>query len=209
MIIRENWLTIIRDGNNVVLSNCSWNAQGEIIIPEGVTHIGERAFRGCLDVTSVSIPQSVTSIDRSAFSCCQGLRFINVEIGNKVYDSRENCNAIIESKLNTLLVGCMNTVIPDSVIVIADGAFSCCVDLRSINIPERVTYIGKDAFLATKLTDITIPKSVAVIGDRAFSYCNGLASVKIKNNEIVIGKGAFSNCPNLTFVDLPNDYVKI
>ncbi|MDD6831945.1 MAG: leucine-rich repeat domain-containing protein, partial [bacterium] len=87
-----------------------------VTIPNSVTSIGDYAFCACSGLTSVTIPNSVTEIGRGAFSDCSGLTSIKVESGNSVYDSRENCNTIIETATNTLISGCKNTIIPNSVI---------------------------------------------------------------------------------------------
>ena len=97
--------------------------------PYPVTSIGDGAFRGCWGLTSVTIPNSVTSIrggafgGGAAFARCSGLTSIKVESGNSVYDSRENCNAIIETATNTLITGCKNTIIPNSITKIGYQAF--------------------------------------------------------------------------------------
>ena len=127
---------------------------GDLTIPESVT------FRGC--------PYPVTSIGNEAFDGCSGLTSIKVESGNSVYDSRKNCNAIIETATNTLISGCKNTIIPNSVTSIGKGAFEHC----------------------TGLTSVTIPNSVTSIGDYAFDGCWGLTSVNIPNSVTSIGDGA-------------------
>ena len=114
--------------------------------PYPVTSIGDGAFRGCWGLTSVTIPNSVTSIRQGAFGSCNGLTSIKVESGNSVYDSRENCNAIIETATNTLITGCNNTIIPNSVTSIGDYAFEHCTGLTSVTIPNSVTSIGAGAF---------------------------------------------------------------
>ena len=96
-----------------------------ITIPENVTSIGNYAFRNCSGLTSITIPNSVTSIGEKAFSYSR-LTSIIVESGNTVYDSRENCNAIIKTATNALLHGCNTTVIPNSVTSVKKDAFSKC-----------------------------------------------------------------------------------
>ena len=143
-------LTSVTLGNSVasIGNSAFWSCDGltSITIPNSVTSIGERAFQACDGLTSITIPNSVTSIGNKAFSGCSGMTTISVESGNTVYDSRNNCNAIVESATNTLMCGCKNTVIPNSVTSIANDAFSCCSGLTSITIPNSVTSIGYSAF---------------------------------------------------------------
>lgn len=153
-----------------------------IIIPNCVTSIGYNAFWGCRGLTSIIIPNSVTSIGNSAFGGCSGLTSIKVETGNEYYDSRNDCNAIIRKSDNTLVCGCMNTVIPNSVTSIGGSAFANCSGLASIIIPNNVTSIGNNAFAScSALTSITIPNSVTSIGNYAFSNCSGLTSIEVES----------------------------
>ncbi len=181
-----------------------------VTIPNSVTSIGDRAFRICTSLISVEIPNSVTEIGAYAFLGCSGLTSIIVESENTKYDSRNNCNAIIETSTNTLIFGCMNTIIPNSVTSIGDYAFYKCTGLTSITIPNSVTSIGIAAFEGCSgLTSVTIGNSVTSIGDDAFSYCTGLTSVTIPNSVTEIGNAAFYGCSGLTEVTIPNSVTTI
>ena len=181
-----------------------------VTIPNSVTGIGNYAFSSCSGLTSVTIPNSVTSIGGSAFSGCSGLTSMIVESGNTKYDSRNNCNAIIETASNTLISGCKNTVIPNSVTSIGDNAFESCSNLTSIIIPNSVTSIGSHAFAyCSGLTSVTIPNSVTSIGYEAFCCCSNLGSVTIPNSETSIGNYAFLGCFALTSVTIPNSVTSI
>ena len=168
-----------------------------------MTSIGYAAFSGCSGLTSVTIGNSVTSIDNAAFDGCSGLTGMKVDANNPKYDSRENCNAIIETSSNTLIYGCQTTVIPNSVTSIGGSAFWGCSGLTSVTIPNNVTSIGRSAFYnCSGLTSVTIPNSVTSIGQYAFSGCSGLTSVTIPNSVTIIEYGTFSGCSGLTSVTI-------
>ena len=150
-----------------------------IILPNSVTFIGSHAFYNCGHLTSMTIPNSVTSIAGNPFVYCSRLVRINVEAGNMVYDSRNNCNAIIKTGTNELIAGCKNSFIPDSVTSIGDYAFSNCSTLASITIPNSVVSIGERAFFMCYLPSLTIPSSVTSIGKEAFGNCIRLASITV------------------------------
>ena len=188
---RENCNAIIETATNTLLSGCQ-----NTIIPNSVTSIESSAFYRCSSLTSIIIPNSVTSIVNNPFEGCYSLSSIVVESGNHTYDSRENCNAIIETKSNTLIAGCKNTTIPNNVTSIGNNAFSDCSSLTSITIPESVTSIGNWAFsYCSSITSITIPESVTSIGNFAFFNCSSLTSISIPNNLTSIGRAAFTATP--------------
>ena len=113
-----------------------------VTIEEGITSIENDAFSNCKKLFSITIPNSVTSIGRSAFWECSGLARVQVAENNPVYDSRKDCNAIIETATNTLLYGCISTDIPSGVTSIGEDAFYECSGLSNINIPDSVASIG-------------------------------------------------------------------
>ena len=192
---------------------------GEVTIPASVTYggstytvtsIGHYAFRHCSGLFSVTIPKTVTSISRSAFEYSSDLTSFIVETGNPNYDSRNNCNAIIETSTNTLIIGCQKTIIPNSVTTIGDYAFLQCYGLSSITIPNSVTAINNCAFYNCRgLTSVTIGNSVTSIGENAFNGCSGLTSITIPNSVTSIGGWAFSGCSGLTSITIGNSVTSI
>ena len=169
----------------------------DLVIPNSVTRIGNYAFYGCSGLTSVTIPNSVTRIGYCAFSSF-GLASFVVKEGNTVYDSRNNCNAIIETASNTLICGCKTTIIPNDVESIGSGAFYNCDGLTSVTIPNSVESIGPSAFYqCSGLTSVTIGNSVTSIEKYTFYGCSGLTSVTIGNSVESIVGFAFSGCSNL------------
>ncbi len=172
-VIIGNSVTSIGYGAFVYCSSLT-----SIQIPNSVTSIGEWALGYCSSLTSIEIGNSVTSIGNNAFAYCESLTNIVVDYDNAVYESRNGCNAIIETASNTLIAGCKNTIIPNGVTSIGDIAFNGCSSLTSIQIPNSVTSIGDYAFSnCSSLTGIEIPNSVTSIGDRAFYGCSSLTKI--------------------------------
>ena len=199
-----------------------WNEDlTSVTIPNSIENIEAEAFYGSSGLTSIRIPASVKSIGPMAFGRT-GLNSIEVDKANKFFDSRNDCNALINSTTNELLAGSDKTVIPNSVTKIAKAAFADCM-IKSIVIPNSVKEIGKEAFLdcinltsvtlpnglkviekgtfmgCTNLKSISLPESLTTIGDVAFEY-SGLESITIPANVKEIGIRAFDECNNLKTV---------
>lgn len=204
-----------------------------IHMPDSLTSIGDSAFYGCSKLKSVNIPANVTNIEGMVFSCCGNLDDIEVDINNEIYDSRNNCNAIIETKTNTLVSGCKNTTIPDNVQNIGYQAFYDCSNLEHIDIPKSVKNIGEEAFAkcddlksinlsenleeideqafngCSNLQSIDIPDTVTYIGAFAFWECSSLEQVILSKNLSIIGSSAFNGCSNLRNITIPEKVTEI
>ena len=194
---RNNCNAIIETASNTLIMGCANTS-----MPNTVKTIADYAFSGIGTIKSIFIPASVTKLSYSSFSACNAVTSIVVDSNNPVYDSRNNCNAIIETASNTLIKGCPNTTIPNTVTEIGDHAFQdYATTLTTISIPNSVRKIGKLAFGACyNLTSITIPNSVTYIGDSAFRDCRSIASVTIPSSVTYIGKDTFSACTNLNSI---------
>lgn len=189
-----------------------------VYIPNSVRSIGGEAFYGCVKMNTIVIPASVTEMgsgDTGCFYFCETLQSMTVEEGNPIYDSREGCNAIIETASNTLIAGCVNTTVPASVTGIGPWAFKGCTGLKSFTIPNTVQTIGvlnpfdeclgltqltvdmetipTEAFSNTPLVEqLTIGNHVQNISDRAFKGCSKLTSLSLGNSVVTIGEEAFA-----------------
>lgn len=204
-VIIPDSVTAIADG---VFSGCV--SLKKVEIPDTVTVIGAWCFADCFSLESIVIPKGVTKITHNAFSRCNKLSSIKVSGDNKKYDSRNNCNAVIEINTNTLLFGCKNSVIPDTVTSIGADAFSCCYGLRTIKIPSSVKSIGENAFMmCNSLESIVIPDSVENVDEWAFSECTSLTNIKLSNKLSTISGWMFANCNSLSAITIPDSVKEI
>ncbi len=188
-------LTISGTGSMTNYTSSSVSPWGKditkVVIKDGVTGVGSRAFYYCESLTSVTIPDSVTSIGYSAFYECSSLMSVTIP------DS-------VTSIGNYAFYGCTSltsVTIGNSVTSIGDSAFSGCTSLISIDLPDGLTSIGSSAFgYCGSLTKVDIPDSVTSIGYDAFRYCESLTSVTIPDSVTSIGNNAFSYCSSLKSV---------
>ena len=158
---------------------------------ESLEKIYGGAFECCRKLTSIIIPSTVTHIGYNPIYDCSSLESVIVEKDNTVFDSRDNCNAIIETEANRLRAGCKTSTIPYGVEELYYGAFLGLRDLKSIEIPNTVKIINTQALNSTGITSITLPESLEEIGYAAFSG-NELTSITIPANVKVIRDHAFA-----------------
>ena len=218
-----------KDGKRLLKAYSKLN--GEYHIRKGTICICFSAFENCAGLTGVVIPEGITEIGDFAFSNCPSLENILVSADNPSYVSINNC--CLSKDLRKLIFGCRSSIIPEGISMIEESAFEGCVGLTSIVMPEGVKEIGWDAFSGctgltnivipdsvteinggaffgcTSLTSIVIPKGVTEIGESAFGGCVGLTSVVIPEGVTEIGESAFGGCVGLTSVVMPKSVTKI
>ena len=216
---RNNCNAIIATEKNELIQGCQ-----STVIPNGVISIGQNAFMGidnlktiqipntvqtlqnncfrdCKGLTSINIPSSVKELNYSCFCGCSALVSITVDNANTVFDSRNNCNAIIETAKNELIKGCNNTKIPDGIVTISSCAFEGCTELTSIGLPNGLVEIGNSAFFGcTNLETISFPSTLTTIKSSAFYGCSSLKSLVIPRSVQIIGDRAFYGCGALTSI---------
>ena len=191
-------LEIIETGSCYDDLEVKGNSLTKLILPKQLKKIGDLAFYGCLSLDEIEIPASVYEIGRSPFVGCNELRNLCVHPNNIVYDSRDNCNAIIETKSGTLIQGTNFTIIPQTVKHIGNNAFGNCLKIESIEIPESVYTIGDGTFFDCRsLKEIVFPSSIRTIGEGALARCMSLNHIVLQSSIIGFSYGTVEDCDNL------------
>ena len=169
-----------------------------LVLSEGIEFIGNNAFWLCLNLESIHFPTTFSGMEISAFKGCSGLKSITVEYGNKTFDSRDNCNALIKTKWNELVLGCQSTQVPEGIVAIGSGAFSGQQNLECIILPNSLKEIGNYAFIdCTGLKQVTLPDSLETIRNQAFAGCTSLEKLFIPASVSKIEERIVTNCPIL------------
>lgn len=207
-----------------------WNFQGAFTVPDvvngyKVVEILPFAFGANYGITKINLPNTIETIDNNAFSICYNLASIEipasvksigfqlhgntkvasitVDPNNPVYDSRNNCNAIIRTSDNKLVSACRSTVIPDNVEIIGESSYYWFDGLETVNIPNSVKTIEKCAFQSVNMTSVIMPNSVKKIGSQTFASCKKLESLKLSENLTVLPDWFIRGCENLRSLTIP------
>lgn len=195
---------ILNEGVQVISDYAFYNCKSlkNLYLPDTLTTIGYSCFTLCESLENFHLPASVTNIDISCFSFCD-LESLTVDENNPVYDSRENCNAIVRTEDNTIVHATKNTFIPSSITAIGPDAFYT-TKIESIEIPDSVTQIGYSAFCdCDNLTEITLPPKLEIISDGLVQYCDNLKTVNIPDSAKEIHADAFKGCTSLENIEIP------
>ena len=182
----------------------------EILLPEeGNTCINRSAIYNT-GIESITITKAFSSIEAGALYCNTRLKNISVVPENTKFDSRNSCNAIIETETNTLLCGCDNTIIPQGITALGSNCFSY-VNFPSgtIQIPDSVRFIYSSVFTHSNIREITIPEGITELGFSAFSNCANLSSVNLPDSLTYIGNNCFGMCPALNYIEIPKNLTSV
>ena len=206
IITMHDDVTVPLFGNANIVSNTYKNGVGVIMFDSAVTSIGESAFAGINNLTSITIPGSVTEIGMNAFIACSSLTSFYGK-----YASKDGRCLVVDGVLNSFApAGLTEYTIPNSVTEIGDYAFYNCTSLTSVTIPNSVTSIGFSAFQScTALTSVTIPERITEIKSHTFAECSSLTNITIPDSVTEIGIEAFADCTSLTSVTIPNSVTMI
>ena len=207
--ISTNGKYIIPDGIEKVSKGafCDCVNITEIVIPQGVKYIEEEAFNGLLNLKSISISASVESIAERAFIDCGKVEKIIVDKSNPQYDSRDNCNAIVETESNKIIFGCSQTVFVGSITSIGEEAFACCSELKELRIPSTIKEIKSSAFFhCNNLKIAELPSSLKIVEEFIFDDCENLEEVILNEGIKDINFRAFYGCAKVVSINIPNSY---
>jgi hypothetical protein len=194
-----------------------------VIIDEGVTGIGNYAFKYCSSLTSINIPESITSIGKGSFYYCSSLTCINIpeSVTSIGYGAFEYCQKLINISVpqDVRIIDCYtfkgcssltSVSIPESVTRIEYNAFSGCSSLTYVNIPEGVKGIATATFEnCDSLISVSMPERLELINEYAFKNCSSLTSINIPDGVTIIGSDAFKNCSSLTSLTIPDSVTSI
>lgn len=177
-----------------------WKTITSVIIEEGITEVGEKAFQYCDMIESISLPSSLTKIDRYAFMWCKSLKTINLP---------ETLTVIGEGAFS-YCQAMESITIPNSVSTLGTSLFNECKSLKNVTLPNNLTTLPEKTFwYCEALTYISIPNSVTVIGDYAFSHCKKMESISIPTGATKIGSNAFSYCEVLNELIIPEGVTEL
>ena len=205
-----------------------------IVIPDTVNRIGDKAFANCHNLQSFTLGANAVNVDfHSVFTGTTRIDNFNISPYNPRYDSRDNCNAVVDTLTNTIVKGFENSTCPDTiktigpsafqglsgmtqytfganVETIGEKAFDHCPSLNVINIPDSVISIANSAFTyCSNATVLTLGENVETIGNYAFNYCSSLTGVTFPGSVKTIGKYAFSGCSKLSAITIHDGVTSI
>lgn len=169
-----------------------------VVLPQSVVSLGEMAFYKCSGLKEISVPANVETIGENAFAFCSSVEKIQVHKDNKVYDSRSDCNAIVETVTNVLVVGCKNSVVPSDVVAIGNDAFHGCKGLVQIALPSGIREIGRNAFDGcSSLVQVNLSEGLAMVSEGAFWGCSSLVDIVIPQSVVTLDEYVFRGCAKL------------
>lgn len=225
---RDNCNGVVETASNTLIIGCKTST-----VPEGITGIGDYAFKwcygpdsfnlpssllsigsyaflGCDSLTSLMIPEKVNSIGIGITAYCDNLVSIKVTSGNPYYDSRENCNSIVEKNNAAIVAGCGKSVIPSGIKAINASAFEGCNTLKTISLPSSLQSIGEHAFAyCGELKTLSIPSGIKRIEEGLVRGCTSLVSIDIPSSVNYIGNSAFNDCISLESLVIPEGVTNI
>lgn len=202
---------VISDSVTIIGGSCFWYCKclTSVYLPFSLLELGGAAFYHCTELTRIFIPEKVRKIGLQVFAYCNKLLSVVVDENNNYYDSRDDCNGIIESHSNTFYTGCSNSIIPEGVTEIGDHSFNYCNELTSIVIPGCVQKIGHQAFFGCEnLREVLFQNGVEEIGSYAFMDNHCLCSVTFPKSLKTISEGAFEGC-NIKTIYIPEGVEQI